>query len=145
MRRQNRISRSRRGATLVLAAFFMIVMLGFVALALDIGYIAVARSQLQNAADAGAMAAASVMSTDTAAITAEAQKYGSSNKVGSTPVTIASSDVEFGYWDASLRKFTPSGVGNAVRVTAQRKNEGLFFGRVLNKDSFDVKATAVAM
>ena len=47
----------RRGAIAVLAAFMLVVMLGFTALAVDIGYIAVNRNQMQNAADSAALAA----------------------------------------------------------------------------------------
>ena len=58
--------RSRRGVTLVLAAFLMVLMLGMVAFAVDCGYMVLVRSQLQGAADAAAMAAAEVMgSTET--------------------------------------------------------------------------------
>lgn len=46
----------RRGAILVLLTLSLVVICGFTALAIDIGIVAVARSQCQNAADAGAMA-----------------------------------------------------------------------------------------
>ena len=49
---------NRRGAITVLAAFLMVVMLAFVALGIDIGYIAVARTELQRTADSAAMASA---------------------------------------------------------------------------------------
>ena len=49
--------KSRRGAVIVLTAFLMIAMLAMVAFALDIGYILVAKTELQQAADSAAMAA----------------------------------------------------------------------------------------
>jgi Putative Flp pilus-assembly TadE/G-like len=48
----------RRGMILVLATAAMIMILGFAAFSVDVGYIALTRAQLQVAADASAMAAA---------------------------------------------------------------------------------------
>jgi len=50
--------RSRRGAMLPLIAFIMLGLIALLALAIDIGMIAVARSQCQNAADSAATAGA---------------------------------------------------------------------------------------
>ena len=49
---------SRRGALLPLLALALLGLIGLLALAIDIGMVAVARSQCQNAADAAAMAGA---------------------------------------------------------------------------------------
>jgi hypothetical protein len=49
-------SRSRRGAVLPLVAMCLVVLVAMVALAIDIGIIAIARNQCQNAADAAALA-----------------------------------------------------------------------------------------
>ncbi|HID22058.1 MAG TPA: hypothetical protein EYP14_06610 [Planctomycetaceae bacterium] len=51
-----RLSR-RRGAVLVLAAAMMVVVFAFLAFALDVGYIALTRTQLQAATDAAALGA----------------------------------------------------------------------------------------
>ena len=51
-------ARSRNGNILVLAAFFMIAMMGFTAFVVDVGYITLTKAQLQNAADSGALGAA---------------------------------------------------------------------------------------
>ena len=48
----------RRGAVLPLVAVCMIALMGMLALAIDIGMVAIARSQAQNAADSAAMAGA---------------------------------------------------------------------------------------
>jgi Flp pilus assembly protein TadG len=50
---------NRRGAIVVLTAVLLVVLLAIVALAVDLGYIMVVHAQLQNAADAAAMAGAS--------------------------------------------------------------------------------------
>ena len=48
---------SRRGTILPLVAVSMVTLLGFIALAIDLGMVMVAKTQLQNAADAAAFAA----------------------------------------------------------------------------------------
>ena len=48
---------SRRGAIFVLAAFLLIVVFGFAAFAVDLGYITASRAELQVAADAAALSA----------------------------------------------------------------------------------------
>jgi hypothetical protein len=48
----------RRGVVLVMAAFMMIVVFGFAALSVDVGFMVLIRDQMQNASDATALAAA---------------------------------------------------------------------------------------
>ena len=58
MRRLKARTDKERGATGVLVAVMMLVLIGAGAMAVDVGQIYAERAQLQNAADAGAMAAA---------------------------------------------------------------------------------------
>ncbi|MFF1382473.1 pilus assembly protein TadG-related protein [Arthrobacter sp. NPDC058288] len=58
MRRLKRPNDKERGAAGVLVAVMMLVLIGAGAMAVDVGQIYAERAQLQNAADAGAMAAA---------------------------------------------------------------------------------------
>jgi Flp pilus assembly pilin Flp len=53
-----RFQRNEKGATAVLVAVLLIVLLSFAALAIDIGYLTVTRNQLQNVSDAAALAGA---------------------------------------------------------------------------------------
>ena len=48
----------QRGAILVMSVLFLVVLIGFAALALDFGRLYVLRSQMQNAADTAVLAAA---------------------------------------------------------------------------------------
>lgn len=57
-----RSAQNRRGAALVLGAILMVVLFAFVAFAIDIGFISLTRAQLQNNADAAALAAAQELS-----------------------------------------------------------------------------------
>jgi Flp pilus assembly protein TadG len=69
MRTHARNSRmSERGSILVWVALFMLVMLAFVALGVDGAKLMATRSQLQNAADAGALAGASAVHYSTGLI-----------------------------------------------------------------------------
>jgi len=54
----------RRGAVVVLAALFLVFMVGCMAFAVDLGYLFVMRGQAQSCADAAALAAAWEMTTD---------------------------------------------------------------------------------
>ncbi len=51
-----RFDTNQRGVTVVLVAVLMVVFLGLAALAVDISHLYVVRNELQNAADAGALA-----------------------------------------------------------------------------------------
>ena len=53
-----RVSDKERGAAAVLVAFSMVVLLGFAALAVDVGAMYAEKTQLQNGADATALAIA---------------------------------------------------------------------------------------
>lgn len=54
----------QRGAVAILTAILSIVLLGFAAFAVDFAYTYMVKAELQNAADAAALAGASVMNTD---------------------------------------------------------------------------------
>ena len=49
---------TRRGAVLIYITISLVALLGFIALAIDLGVVMVARTQIQNAADAAAFAGA---------------------------------------------------------------------------------------
>jgi Flp pilus assembly protein TadG len=155
MKYQCRTRDQRSGAVAVLAAFFMIVFLGLVAFGIDCGVITLARTQLQNAADAGAIAGADSLASGTSAATTAAQTFAQSNYVAGNPVSIvAAQDVELGTWNKTSLTFTPlsgsaqSGA-NAVRVTcrvsAARGNSlSLFFAKAFGNSSADLSAQSVA-
>lgn len=136
----------------VLAAIMLVMLLGFIAFAVDIGYIGVVRTQLQTAADAAALAAAGSSGGSQAEMVQTAQQFAEANKVAGRDVQLNAGDVEFGSWDAGAKEFTPlsSGqVGTAVRVTV-RTGAGsggettLFFGRIFGMASLAQEASAVA-
>ncbi len=115
---------SRRGATLVLAAFLMVLMLGMVAFAVDCGYMVLVRSQLQGAVDSAAMAASAVMGSTTTNPVTTAQQFAAYHNAGGRQVNLADGDIEYGVWNSTSRTFTPTTqVGNALRITARMDAE----------------------
>jgi Flp pilus assembly protein TadG len=166
--------RRRRGAVAPLAALLLIPILGMLAFAIDIGYIAQTNLELQNAADAAALAAAEQLETyyvqyyspsanqATVLSSAETQaklfakNYAGFHHAGNTGSVVldTTNDVVFGYEDASTAFTTtvPSGTfPNTVQVTlrldgGQNTNPqlALFFGPVLGLGQVTVTATARA-
>ena len=55
------ITKNQRGATLVFVAIAIFMIIVLAALAVDIGHLVVTKNELQNAADAGALAGARVL------------------------------------------------------------------------------------
>ncbi len=138
--------KSQRGATAVYVAIMMVVFVGFVALAIDVGYMMVVRNQLQNAADAAALAGCNHFYDRAAPVTSETMAdppaWEDAVNEASNAVTINKADnkslatgtIATGWWDitqpapGSLWSVTnPPGVppatpptvnyGPAVRVT----------------------------
>ncbi len=62
-----KLQHSQRGAFLVLAAILLAVLLGLAALVIDVGRLHSARTEIQNAADAAALAAANELNSSTGA------------------------------------------------------------------------------
>lgn len=139
-------SRDRSGVIIVLTAVLLMFLLGMIAFAVDLGFIANTRTELQMAADSAAYAGAGALVNGSAAAVTEAQNFYTLNKAGGGALTADTSSVEVGNWNETTRVFTPGGSGqpNAVRVTSNITNKPLFFGNVFNKSSFDMNAQAVA-
>ena len=141
----------RRGSTLVLAAIIMVLMLGMVGFAVDMGYVMLVRTQLQVAADSAAIAAAAANMNDLQnEVVATASQYAEYHASGGKNVQLSPADVEPGVWDFSTRRFTSSAWNsNAVRVTTRRDGTTngeavLFFAKVLGIDSVALSTEAVA-
>lgn len=156
----------RRGTILVLTAVLMVVLLGFVAMTVDNGFIQLTRTQLQSAADAAALSGAMELSgtLDPAVVrtnanreivaTAALHRAGEKNSVTINPTT----DVTFGKlaWNPSANTYsiqwglneTPY---NVVKVKAQRTTGAggdnrlpLFFAPAIGSTKADVSAEAIA-
>ena len=144
--------KNRRGATLVLVALSMTVVLGFSAFAVDLSQMAAYRSELQRAADAGAHAGAIQLTKtryDSAA--AIASSFAVANLVfGKAPIVDA---IEYGTWDNATSKFTLicSGVAcskasvtgaDAIRILVHGSGSTIFAG-ILGYFGFSIQTKAI--
>ena len=139
----------RQGAVVPLVAILLVVILGVLAFAVDVGFIALADTELQRTADTCALAAVLRLPNESDAIEA-AQRAAQNNQATSGPI-LGVSGVEFGYWDRDTATFgSLDSDTNAVRVTLERTQANgnaltLFFAQVIGKSHADVTATATAM
>jgi Flp pilus assembly protein TadG len=160
----------RRGTVVVLAAFFMIVMVAFIAMAVDLGYLQNVRAELQRSADSAAMAGAwelvadgaDGLSDDTAAARTAAAAFAGYNPVCKSAPAVDlnaanshSGDIVVGYIadlsdpNAVLDTSDPTKF-NAVQVRVRRTSTSngevpLFFGRILGLASIGAEASAVSV
>lgn len=160
--------KNERGATAVYAAVALAVLVGVAALAVDVNYLYGVRNELHNAADAGALAGASMLfDEDTSDLTVdkaiiEAIRVASANKTGSQDVVEITA--ETGHWSFTTREFTANANTtqvdwqerpfsdldldpdfiNAVRVHTSRGNTPSFFANILGFDQFLINTDAVA-
>jgi Flp pilus assembly protein TadG len=145
----------RRGIAMIYAVIAMVCLCAFVSLAVDLGRVQVAKTELMRAADAAARAAATELSKGSNLTTIQnaAVNIANANKCDGSAIALNSAtDIEFGTWDPDAESFTVLGTytsANAVRVTARRTNATsnaipLAYGRVVGRASCDVKASAIA-
>jgi Flp pilus assembly protein TadG len=109
--------RDQQGAYAIIIGVLLIVFLGFLALAVDMGYLWAAKNELQNAADAGALAGAGFLMNPDGSINTNANQIGydaaTANKSTRIPVEVNWSggntgDVQRGHWSFATRTFTPN-------------------------------------
>jgi Flp pilus assembly protein TadG len=161
------LATDQSGSLAVWAAVLLVVLAGVAALAIDIGRLAVLKSELQKAADAGALAGARALSTgpsypnwtsaqNLAAATAK------ENQASGSLVTSSQCQVQVGYWDYSWTSATaPATLKStgivptshdipAVKVTVSRGTSPsngpllMLFGPLLGINTKAVSAQAVA-
>lgn len=152
MRTRPRHTETGSVSNFVLLAFLPLV--AVLVMVVDVGLMLTSRTQLQNAADATAMAAMGAMRDggDARAALAEANRYAALQPVLDGGVALEPADVQIGSFDHRTRVFTPgNGFGSAaVRVVARRSAGApsgpveLIFGKVLGRETADVTAEAVA-
>ena len=150
----------RRGAILPLVALAMIALVSMVALAIDIGAVALARNQCQNAADVAALAAVRQLNGDVSnnnnysAAGPEAQNVASANSALNTPISRGNVTTVIGYYayDPVAQQFSPNFSGSkpasenwdAVQVSLSANNP-TFFAKIFNINTFTAGATATAV
>ncbi len=162
--------RDVKGAVAAVTALFMLAGVGVLALVIDLGHIYLVRSELQRAADAGAMSAALGLLgvppgtrspvpvvPDCVKALAAAQSVVAANQADSEPIQLPAGDVWFGQWDSASQTFVNTGCSppqqvNAVRVLVRKDTTAngpvsLFFARALpgGWQTQDLSAQALAL
>ena len=158
---------ARKGAITVMVAILSVVLLGCVALAIDVGHLYVARTELQRAADSAALAGAQALGRNSESplgeylfadnIYGQAESYGESNNcVRQAVILNRNTDIEIGYLEnprdlsANLQTL-PLDQCNAVRVVARRNSSNaageipLFFAPLWGITTRAVSASAIAV
>src|SRR5438270_5478055 len=114
------MKRPRHGVSLIYCTMILVAMVAITSLAVDLGRVQLAKTEMRRSATAAARAAASGLSTSLANVQALAQQYAQANTVdGSTIAFNTTTDVAVGTWNSSTRTFTagPFSSANAVQVT----------------------------
>jgi hypothetical protein len=161
------------GVTVILVAIVLALLISIAALAVDIGYVLTTRNELQNVADATALAATRQLgviyegmpfeqhqtyvcgSEDSATIKGAAIDVALANKAGGENINLSDGDIEIGTWKPSAttpsERFTATlNQPDAVRTTARRGNGGAngpittFFAKIFGVNTVDVSADAIA-
>lgn len=159
---------TEHGAVAVMTALFLVVLLGVAAAAIDIGHALVAKNELQNTADAAALAGTRALgivyegmtlaaqqtytltSGDQAAIVAAAQATAVANSAAGVPIAINAADIAIGTWNPATRIHMPTvNQPKAVRVWARRDASAngpisTFLAGVVGLTSVNVSAVATA-
>lgn len=163
--------RHRKGAILILAAGFLLVMMAILAVTIDLGYMTSARSELQRATDAAALAGAGALVNGADVAKTEAFQFFARNPVGGGAIYQASNwdtvaaqwlskhpddfKMTLGNWDPTRnagsdptkddRFYTDNTkLPSAIWLKTQRTDIPSFFAKVLGVDSFKVQAEAIA-
>lgn len=159
---------NERGAVAAMTAIFLIVLLAMGAAAIDVGHALVARTELQTAADAGALAGTRALGLiyegmtpaaqqsytltggDQATIVAAVQTTAGANMAAGVSIAINPGDIAIGTWNPTTRTHTPTvNQPKAVRVTARRDSSAngpisTFLASVIGLTSVNVVAVATA-
>lgn len=135
----------RRGATLVLVAIMIVVVGGMAALAIDFARVYSGVSEMQTSADASALAGAHHLWRNGTNAVAATQAFATNNRAFGSATSLATGDVEGGFYDPATGSFTAGSwtTANAVRVTVARTTSS-GFARMLGLVSFNPTRRAVA-
>jgi Flp pilus assembly protein TadG len=139
-RKQFKAAANERGATIALVAVSMVALLGFAALAVDVGHLLNTRTESQRVADAAALAGAGYLLVDpddSVGAVNEAIAFAARNSVNGAAVSLQAGDVDVDLDSmiVTARVYNTSDRGNAP---------GTFFAKVLGINTVDVVTYARA-
>jgi Flp pilus assembly protein TadG len=161
------VMQDTRGAVAIIVAIMIVVLLSFGALALDISNAMIARNELQNVADASALAGARQLGviyqglpqgspyttytlSNPSAVVNAATDVALANQARQVAISLNAADIVIGVWNSGPRTLTPGNVGaTGVRVTARRDGGAngpvaTWLAGIMGINSMNVVATATA-
>lgn len=161
------ILQEERGAVAVTVAILSVVLLSIAALALDISNAMVARNELQNVADASALAGARQLGliyqalprgtsyttyqlTDSSVVVDAVTAVALQNQARQVAISIDTADIVLGVWNSTTRTLTPGSIGvTGVRVMARRDASAngpvaTWLAGIIGINQMNVTATATA-
>ena len=121
-------TRARRGYALIYLSIAFVILCAFVSLAVDIGRVQVAKTELQAGADSAALYGAAGLSesVSVSGILSRCETAAGENNAAGTPITLVQAeDIEMGTWNDTTGEFViRTGAdrvnSNAVRVATRR-------------------------
>jgi hypothetical protein len=130
-RRKFKKLKDNKGAVMPIVALFIFVLVGALAFAVDAGWVVATNNELQNVADAGALAGTGELGHEylndpdadqaSASIMTIAKDVAIKNKAANVNITLNDADIELGLWsNNSFGKEPCPGKCNAVKVTSRR-------------------------
>ncbi|MDG1511801.1 MAG: pilus assembly protein TadG-related protein [Mariniblastus sp.] len=154
---KNQMRVKRRGSVVVTMPVILGGLIFVAAIMVDIGSFYVNKSQMQNAADAAAIAAAMKIGNDRSAASLETAKayasdFANKNQVGRGDVLVAD-DISMGIWDYSGGGFSPGADvnnANSFQITVRRggaASDGLgsYFARCFGLNDFEAVAKSTVV
>jgi Flp pilus assembly protein TadG len=163
----HRVSPDERGSVTVIVALGMLGLVGLLSLAVDLAQFYVVKNELQNTADAAALAGAkqllqakpgsnSVVSICCSEAVTAAQNCASRNQSSGQPMTVSPQDVAVGQWDMTSNQFVKTGCSvnpmevDALRVTVRRQGDtnppiATWFAGIFGQTEQTSSATATAL
>ncbi|MCC6422314.1 MAG: hypothetical protein IT447_02455 [Phycisphaerales bacterium] len=139
---------ARRGISVMYAIVVLVMLVGVCSLAVDLGRVQLAKSELQRAVDAAARAGAAKISGSKKAARNAAKQVAKLNLVDGNQLILANSNITYTFYDETTRTFKPSQTPlNAVIVTAKLEGTNgipLIFGALLGRQYQSIHATATA-
>jgi len=157
-----------QGAVLGLVALMLVILLGTIGLVVDLGYAFTVRNQLQNVADASALAGARLLGSMYQQLTPAEQSVfhcdedcvseirdtvqvvAGHNRAGGLLMSLVPTEIRIGQWDGTTDTFTETlDVPDAVDVVARRDDIrngpiATFFFRALRIESAPISTLATA-
>jgi hypothetical protein len=144
--------RLRRAGVVPFVAVALVMLLSFVALAVDSGLIFCATGEMQRAADSSALAGATGLMQGGSVVRHRSIESAGRNPVIGAGVAAQELNIVIGNWSGADHVFTPTpdeGVDdilpNAVHVTGDRPNIGLFFAPIMGTMATHVRRDAIAV